>query len=117
MRPETTQKRIKHFQHEVRITFREAARRHAPFRAILNELGYRVRQNQDFRTLPQWAQTRIEGYIEASLDAHVEAYTEWRVRLHGQLVTGEDVPSGAWHLVQPGAQVYKGTADIYFEGE
>ena len=104
-------------QAEVHSIFRLARVFHHDHARILKSLKDRVYRSKDYDRIPRWAKSEVRGYIDAQFVALNDYCLEWRVRLNGELVDGDNVPSGRWHEVDKGATVWSDNGDIYFDSE
>jgi len=111
MRIENTNKAIFTLYERVDTTYRDAIQFNSDHRTILNGLTARVYKHERWSKIPQWAQTRIGGYIDAQFHVLYRDHLEWRVRLDSVLVPSEDVPDGSWANVTAGDYVWTKSPD------
>ena len=68
---------------------------------ILERISRSVYQNENYNSLPRYAHSRLQGYVEGYLDAIWNNLVTWHVKLDGEYILGYDVPDGRWMDVTP----------------
>jgi len=82
---------------------------------IQEALKRRVYCYEYYQEAPRYSIEYLRGYIDARMQAYWDSHIEWRSRLDGELVKGDDVPQDRWVDVQPGCYVYKDSLKHFTE--
>ena len=80
---------------------------------ILDRLSRDVYQNPEYKSLPRYAQNRLNGYIEGYFESIWCNCVTWHVKLDSKYILGHDVPSGRWFEVTPGDMLWNGSKEVY----
>ena len=80
---------------------------------IIDRVSRAIYQDENYQSLPRYAQNRINGYVEGYFDAIWNNCVTWHVKFEGEYTLGDDIPSGRWNEVEPGAMLWNGTKEVY----
>jgi len=78
---------------------------------ILDRIDKYVYRTADYKSLPRYAHSRLQGYVEGYFDAIWNNCVTWHVKENGEYVTSKDVTD--WANVKPGAMLWNNTKEVY----
>ena len=115
MNVKTSVKKVRRLKDVVRDIYSQARIYHLTHDRLLDLTSDKLWNDPDYEAVPRWAQAQVDGFYDGLRDGLYRYELTWYVRLDGELIDGDDVPTGQWHRVETGAFVWKDNGSIFFE--
>jgi len=113
MRLDTTINKTSRMRCTITGTMQHAIWQRLSHAEILDRIDKYVYKTADYKALPRYAQSRLQGYVEGYFDTIWNNLVTWHVKFEGEYTLGDNIPSGRWSEVEVGAMLWNGTKEVY----